>query len=85
MSVAWGTGNSLEKQIDMGRGYARQIESTTKLVTDPEITEYVNRIGQNLVRNADAQVPFIIKVVDTDDIINASSPCQADFSTWIRA
>jgi len=37
-------------------------------VTDPEITEYVNRIGQNLVRNSDAQVPFTIKVVDTDDI-----------------
>jgi beta-barrel assembly-enhancing protease len=65
-----GIGNwySLEKQIDMGRGYARQIESTTKLITDPEITEYVNRIGQNLVRNSDAQVPFTIKVVDTDDI-----------------
>lgn len=65
-----GLGNwySLEKQIDMGRGYARQIESTTKLVSDPEITEYVNRIGQNLVRNSDAQVPFTIKVVDTDDI-----------------
>ncbi|MGB6678607.1 MAG: M48 family metallopeptidase [Terriglobales bacterium] len=65
-----GLGNwySLEKQIDMGRGYARQIESTTKVVTDPEITEYVNRIGQNLVRNSDAEVPFTIKVVDTDDI-----------------
>ncbi len=43
-------------------------QSTTKLVTDPEITEYINRIGQNLVRNSDAQVPFTIKVVDTDDI-----------------
>lgn len=65
-----GIGNwySLEKQIEMGRGYAQQVESTTKLVTDPEITEYVNRIGQNLVRNSDAQVPFTIKVVDTDDI-----------------
>jgi beta-barrel assembly-enhancing protease len=65
-----GLGNwySLEKQIDMGRGYAGQVESTTKLVTDPEITEYINRIGQNLVRNSDAQVPFTIKVVDTDDI-----------------
>jgi predicted Zn-dependent protease len=65
-----GVGNwySLEKQIEMGRGYAQQVESTTKLVTDPEITEYVNRIGQNLVRNSDAQVPFTIKVVDTDDI-----------------
>jgi beta-barrel assembly-enhancing protease len=65
-----GLGNwySLEKQIEMGRQYAQQVESTTKLVTDPEITEYVNRIGQNLVRNSDAQVPFTIKVVDTDDI-----------------
>jgi len=65
-----GLGNwySLEKQIEMGRGYAQQVESTTKLVSDPEITEYINRIGQNLVRNSDAQVPFTIKVVDTDDI-----------------
>src|SRR5580704_6924757 len=65
-----GLGNwySLEKQIEMGRGYAQQVESTTKLISDPEITEYINRIGQNLVRNSDAQVPFTIKVVDTDDI-----------------
>jgi len=65
-----GVGNwySLEKQIAMGRQYAQQVESTTKLVTDPDITEYINRIGQNLVRNSDAQVPFTIKVVDTDDI-----------------
>ena len=65
-----GLGNwySLEKQIEMGREYAQQVESTTKLVTDPVITEYVNRVGQNLVRNSDAQVPFTIKVVDTDDI-----------------
>jgi predicted Zn-dependent protease len=65
-----GLGNwySLEKQIEMGRQYAQQVESSTKLVSDPAITEYVNRIGQNLVRNFDAQVPFTIKVVDTDDI-----------------
>src|SRR5271166_1331267 len=65
-----GLGNwySLEKQIEMGRGYAQQVESSTKLITDPLITEYVNRIGQNLVRNSDAQVPFTSKVVDTDDI-----------------
>jgi predicted Zn-dependent protease len=65
-----GLGNwySLEKQIEMGRDYAKQVESSTKLITDPEVTEYVNRIGQNLVRNSDAQVPFTIKVVDTDDI-----------------
>jgi predicted Zn-dependent protease len=65
-----GLGNwySLEKQIEMGRQYAQQVESSTKLITDPVIAEYVNRIGQNLVRNSDAQVPFTIKVVDTDDI-----------------
>jgi predicted Zn-dependent protease len=65
-----GLGNwySLEKQIEMGRSYARQMETGAKLITDPFITEYVNRIGQNLVRNSDALVPFTIKVVDTDDI-----------------
>src|SRR5579863_6495544 len=65
-----GFGNwySLDKQIEMGRSYAGQIETSAKLITDPVITEYINRIGQNLVRNSDAQVPFTIKVVDTDDI-----------------
>jgi len=65
-----GVGNwySLEKQIEMGRSYAQQMEGAAKLITDPVITEYVNRIGQNLVRNSDAQVPFTIKVIDTDDI-----------------
>ena len=65
-----GLGNwySLEKQIAMGRSYAGQIETAAKLINDPVITEYVNRIGQNLVRNSDAQVPFTIKVIDTDDV-----------------
>jgi beta-barrel assembly-enhancing protease len=59
---------SLEKQIEMGKQYSRQVESSTKLISDPVINEYVNRVGQNIVRNSDAQVPFTIKVVDTDDI-----------------
>ena len=65
-----GLGNwySLEKQIAMGRSYAQQVEASSKMITDPVITEYVNRVGQNLVRNSDAEVPFTIKVVDTDDI-----------------
>ncbi|MGB7585909.1 MAG: M48 family metallopeptidase [Terriglobales bacterium] len=65
-----GLGNwySLEKQIEMGRSYAGQIESSAKLISDPVITEYINRVGQNLVRNSDAQVPFTIKVIDTDDV-----------------
>jgi len=65
-----GFGNwySVEKQIAMGKGYSQQVESTVKLVQDPTITEYVNRLGQNLVRNSDAQVPFTIKVIDSDEI-----------------
>jgi predicted Zn-dependent protease len=54
----------------MGKQYAQQVEASVKLINDPVVTEYVNRIGQNLVRNSDAQVPFTIKVID-DDSINA--------------
>jgi len=65
-----GLGNwySLEKEIRMGKGYAMQIEQSVKLVQDPVVNEYVNRIGQNLVRNSDAKVPFTIKVIDSDEI-----------------
>jgi beta-barrel assembly-enhancing protease len=67
-----GVGNwySVEGQINMGRQYAEQVDSSSKLIKDPVITEYVNRLGQNLVRNSDSKVPFTIKVVD-DDVINA--------------
>ncbi len=67
-----GLGNwySIEGQVASGRQYAQQIESQIKLINDPVITEYVNRVGQNLVRNSDAQVPFTIKVIDSD-VVNA--------------
>ncbi len=65
-----GLGNwySLDKQVAMGRAYSQQVEHGAKMVSDPIITEYVNRIGQNLVRNSDAKVPFTIKVIDTDEV-----------------
>jgi predicted Zn-dependent protease len=59
---------SLEKEIAMGKQYAAQVEQTAKMVQDPVVTEYVNRIGQNLVRNSDARVPFTIKVIDSDEV-----------------
>jgi len=59
---------SLETEIRMGKEYAQQVEASVKLVQDPVVTEYVNRIGQNLVRNSDAQVPFTIKVIDSDEV-----------------
>ena len=65
-----GMGNwySLDKQVAMGRAYSQQVEHTAKMVQDPVVTEYINRLGQNLVRNSDAKVPFIIKVIDTDEL-----------------
>ena len=61
---------SLEKEIALGKYYAQEVERTAKLIDDPVVTEYVNRVGQNLVRNSDARVPFTIKVID-DDTLNA--------------
>ncbi|MGA7561482.1 MAG: M48 family metallopeptidase [Terriglobales bacterium] len=59
---------SLETEIRMGKQYAMQVENSVKLVQDPVVNEYINRIGQNLVRNSDAQVPFTIKVIDSDEV-----------------
>ncbi|MBZ5533886.1 MAG: M48 family metalloprotease [Acidobacteriia bacterium] len=59
---------SIESEIKLGKQFAMQIEQSMKLIQDPVVNEYVNRIGQNLVRNSDAKVPFTIKVVDADEI-----------------
>ena len=59
---------SLESEIRMGKQYAMMVESSAKMVQDPVVNEYVNRIGQELVRNSDAKVPFTIKVIDSDEV-----------------
>ena len=58
----------LDKEIGLGKSLAQEVERSAKLVDDPVVTEYVNRVGQNLVRNSDAKVPFTIKVVDSDEV-----------------
>ena len=59
---------SIEKEIALGKALAQQVERQAKIIDDPVIAEYVNRVGQNLVRNSDAKVPFTIKVIDTEDV-----------------
>jgi predicted Zn-dependent protease len=59
---------SIEKEIALGKQMAQEVERQAKIVDDPIIAEYVNRVGQNLVRNSDAKVPFTIKVVDSDEV-----------------
>jgi predicted Zn-dependent protease len=59
---------SIDTDIKLGKQYAMMVESSARMVQDPVIVEYVNRVGQNLVRNSDAKVPFTIKVIDSDDV-----------------
>ncbi len=59
---------SIEKEIRLGKSMAQDVERHSKIVDDPIIAEYVNRVGQNLVRNSDAKVPFTIKLIDSSDV-----------------
>ncbi len=59
---------SIEKEIALGKQLAQEVERQAKIIDDPVIAEYVNRLGQNLVRNSDAKVPFTIKVIDTEEV-----------------
>lgn len=61
-------GGSQEKEIALGRQLSLQVEQQAKLVEDPMITEYINRVGQNVVLHSDAKVPFTIKVIDSDEV-----------------
>ena len=61
---------SVEREIALGKSLAQQVERSSRVVDDPVVSEYVNRVGQNLVRNSDAKVPFTIKVIDSD-VVNA--------------
>jgi beta-barrel assembly-enhancing protease len=61
-------GGSREREAQLGRQLAMEVEQQVKLVDDPVITEYVNRVGQNLVLHSDAKVPFTIKVIDSDEV-----------------
>jgi predicted Zn-dependent protease len=58
----------LDREIAMGKELAQAVERDAKIIDDPIVAEYVNRVGQNLVRNSDAKVPFTIKVLDTEEI-----------------
>lgn len=59
---------SIEREIALGKELAEEVEREARIVDDPVVSEYVNRIGQNLVRHSDAKVPFTIKVVDSPEV-----------------
>jgi predicted Zn-dependent protease len=59
---------SLDKEIALGKQLAQEVERQAKIIDDPIVAEYVNRLGQNLVRNSDAKVPFTIKVIRSEEV-----------------
>ena len=59
---------STEKEVRLGRELAAEVDRQAKFIEDPMITEYVNRVGQNIVLHSDAKVPFTIKVIDSDEV-----------------
>lgn len=59
---------SIEKEIALGKQLAAEVERQAKIVDDPEVAEYINRLGQNLAHNSDAQVPFTCKVIDSTEV-----------------
>ena len=59
---------SVDREVAMGRELAGDVEGSARVLNDPVVTEYINRIGQNIVRNSDAQVPFTIKVLDAEEV-----------------
>jgi predicted Zn-dependent protease len=61
-------GGSQEKEMQIGRQLAMEVEQQAKMVDDPIVTEYINRVGQNIVLHSDAKVPFTIKVIDSDEV-----------------
>ena len=65
---------SVEKEMALGKQLAQQVKQNARMVDDPVVSEYVNRVAQNLARNSDAKVPLITEVIDDDSINALSSP-----------
>ena len=63
-----GNGYSLDSQVRMGQEFAKQVEQSSHVITDPYVNEVINRLGQNLQRNSDTHLPFTIKILDVEDV-----------------
>jgi predicted Zn-dependent protease len=59
---------NLEAEVELGRNLARELEGGVTLLNDPVAVDYVNRVGQIIVRNSDAKLPFTIKVIDSTEV-----------------
>ncbi|HYH84152.1 MAG TPA: M48 family metallopeptidase [Pyrinomonadaceae bacterium] len=63
-----GISSGVDKEVALGRQLSAEVDRQAKFVDDPVITEYINRVGQNVVLHSDAKIPFTIKVIDSDEV-----------------
>ena len=59
---------SIEQEQEIGRRMAEQVERHNPLLKDAVVTHYVQQLGERLARNSDARIPFVIKVIDSDQV-----------------
>ena len=62
---------SLKREHELGENIAASLDRTTKIITDPVVNDYVNRLAQKIIRYSDAEIPFTVKVMDSGDIPRA--------------
>ena len=59
---------SLAQELALGKQLAIEVQRETKIVDDPILSEYINRLGQNLVRNSDVTFPVSFQLIEGDEI-----------------
>jgi predicted Zn-dependent protease len=61
---------SPEREKELGKALSQAVERSSKLLNDPIVAEYIERVAQNVANNSDAHIPVTVRVIDSD-VVNA--------------
>ena len=59
---------SVEKELALGRQLAIEVRKQARVIDDPIVSEYLNRMCQNLARNSDVTFPVTCTLLDSAEI-----------------
>ena len=59
---------SVDKEISLGRQLSIEVHKQARIVDDPIVADYINRLGQTLARNSDVTFPVSFTLIEADDI-----------------
>lgn len=62
------------REMALGRDLAGDVERSARLIEDPVVTEYVNRIGQGLVRESNSPFTVRIRIIRADEANSLALP-----------